>query len=239
MKVLAQCLFLLFFLLMGGIVWASLGAFVAVCIIVLWASCLIADKLFLTLTHSRELGPNDSLSERIRNLSYRMGIPSVDIFVCQVLPENVYILDSLWGRSSLVITTGVLKDLEESNQFEDNLVRSALRRVAEGDSARQTLYSFLFALIEFPYHVLIRLRWTYFFGLIYGFFLTPMAKLKDFIIRPNDSRSGELCARLKNLESMRNPACKASVVDTLVGEMANDVGVVRFPRSGPWSSLKL
>ncbi len=239
MKILAQCLFLLFFFLLGGILWALLGAFVAVCVIILWGSCLIADKLFLSLTHSRELGPHDSLSERIRNLSYRMGIPSVDIFVCQVLPENVYVLDSLWGRSSLVITTGVLKDLEASGELENTLVRQALRRVAEGDSIRQTLYSFLFALIEFPYHILIRSKWAYYFGLIYGFFLTPMAKLKDFIIRSNDPRGGELCARLKNLEAARTPAFRPSVVELLVGEVANDVGVVRFPRSGPWSSLNL
>ncbi len=236
-RIVAECLFWILFLLSGGIVWAILGSFLTICIVCLWGSCLIADKLFLTLAHCRQLEAQHPLSERVKNLSFCAGLPPVEVFVCQHLPENIYALGNLWGRSCLVITPGVLGDLEHIDGPGLPLVDQALHRIAAGDSARQTLYSFLFGLIEFPYHVLIRLKGVYWLGPIYAFFLIPVAKLKGLITRSGRGTYGEFCARLQGLKSSPAERPRGVFVGALLDQMASAVGIIPLPRHGPLSYL--
>ncbi len=219
--------------LLGAIKGAWLG--LAVFGIVVLGSYSAADKVFLALTHSRKLPHRDPFLERVKNISFCMGLSPINVFISKKLPDNIYVLDSLFGGPSLLITEGIQSQLEnESLEF---LVREALRRVSLGTVLHSLVYSFIFAFMELPFQFLVRWKWTYYLGVVYGFFLIPVGILKSYIIQCDSPNIEDFNGHFKRIESLSYLPLSRQIplAGPVILEIAKDIGTLHFSRNSLWS----
>ena len=201
---------------------------------------IITDKIILALSNSHIILQKNPFIERVKNISFYMEINPINIFITKGLPQNIYILDSLFGRPSIIITKDLIETL--NNEQLDFLIKTSLVNIRSGEALQNMALSSLFAFIQIPLTTLAKYPLCGLFTIILNFFIAPLKVFKEYIIKNiyNKLRYKEEFNKMNEILSCINLLSKNNThIPILTKSLIEDIGIIPPSKNTLWDYLIL
>lgn len=199
------------------------------------ATIFLADRLFLVGVGAREVDyRTHDVYFQLQNMSCQKNLKDVRLYTSHVIPENVYCLDPIFNKPSIIFSENVISQEPEIVETGIEYALTYLE-LKKGKLANQM--SYLMAALLIPYFVLRRLGLRS-LSVVYYFIFLPLIYLKDYICEVSSSNVLEKldtrkCLRVTYFLERFKPGA-----NNFVNSLAHDLSI--FKRRDPrlWSSLQ-
>ena len=206
--------------------------------LIIFGSYTITDKAFLALTNSYIMLQKSPFIERVKNISFYMDLKLINVFITKELPQNIYILDSLFGRPSVIITEELIDTLNDKQL--DFLIKKSLTNIQSGDALSGIAMSALFVFIQIPLFILGKYPFCNIFVIVFNFFLAPFKVFKECLIKNIYQKLEckedvyQMNEILSRIGLSRNSNWHVS---TFIMLLAKDIAIIPPPQDKLWDYL--
>lgn len=153
---------------------------ISFCLFFVLSLLLWADRLFISSLHLKKMEDDHSFLEQIRTISWRLGIPTPNVFLLEGEYTGIYYLRSYFGNGTIIIGEKLLNFLSIDELYYLNFY-SFLRYKENSFRIHQDL-TLIFDLLSWPF-LGKKYKKDYVFISFFAYLFLPFVKIKNIFLK--------------------------------------------------------